>query len=289
MINLFLLGYKALVAFKQLPKKYDEIIDYIVIGTDKNVVKDYSDDIANEALDRGVKFYRRNDELPPMSLYSFAIGWRWIILDYKNLIVFHDSLLPKYRGFNPLVSALINGDSEIGITALKGDRIIDSGDIIKQWKTTISYPLKIQNAIEIVSVGYSFLLESISEMILNESIITSLPQNKELITYSVWRDENDYFINWNWNIDMIIRFIDAVGFPYQGARLRLEDGTIYKVYEAEIWSLNEVINPGYGKVFMKEDGNPIVVCRGGLLKLNDIRTLDNDKAKLPENLRYRFI
>ena len=41
-----------------------------------------------------------------------------MIKNSENLIVFHDSLLPKYRGFAPLVSQLINGEEYLGVTAI---------------------------------------------------------------------------------------------------------------------------------------------------------------------------
>jgi methionyl-tRNA formyltransferase len=57
------------------------------------------------------------------------------------LVVFHDSILPQYRGFNPLVSALINGDSRVGVTAMGTDEF-DKGDIIGQRTIAINIPSK---------------------------------------------------------------------------------------------------------------------------------------------------
>jgi methionyl-tRNA formyltransferase len=49
--------------------------------------------------------------------FNIAISWRWM-LKVSNLIVIHDSLLPKYRGFSPLVNMLINGEDTLGVTVL---------------------------------------------------------------------------------------------------------------------------------------------------------------------------
>ena len=86
--------------------------------------------------------------------YQLAIGWRWLISGTENLIVLHDSLLPKYRGFAPLVNSLINGEQEIGVTAIWAGPEFDAGEIIFQEKAGICYPIKIQEAIEIVSGLY---------------------------------------------------------------------------------------------------------------------------------------
>ena len=44
----------------------------------------------------------------------------------------HDSLLPAYAGFSPLIWALINGEPEVGVTAHLMDDELDAGDIVLQ-------------------------------------------------------------------------------------------------------------------------------------------------------------
>ncbi|MFH1684469.1 MAG: methionyl-tRNA formyltransferase, partial [Candidatus Margulisiibacteriota bacterium] len=50
----------------------------------------------------------------------------------------HASLLPKYRGAAPMQWALLNGEKETGITIMKIDELLDTGDIILQEKVKIS-------------------------------------------------------------------------------------------------------------------------------------------------------
>src|SRR5438309_2053669 len=50
----------------------------------------------------------------------------------------HTSLLPKYRGAAPIQWALLNGDSETGVTIMKMDAGLDTGDILTQEKTAIA-------------------------------------------------------------------------------------------------------------------------------------------------------
>ena len=54
------------------------------------------------------------------------------ILDIPRLGVFniHGSLLPKYRGASPVQSAILNGEKVTGITIMKTDEGIDTGDIL---------------------------------------------------------------------------------------------------------------------------------------------------------------
>lgn len=53
------------------------------------------------------------------------------ILDHAPCINLHASILPKYRGASPIQEALLNGDKETGVTAMKMDLGLDTGDILK--------------------------------------------------------------------------------------------------------------------------------------------------------------
>ncbi len=50
----------------------------------------------------------------------------------------HASLLPRFRGASPIQAAILAGDMETGVTIMKMDEGIDTGDILKQVKTPIS-------------------------------------------------------------------------------------------------------------------------------------------------------
>ena len=229
--TLFLLGEKGLFSLQSLDKNATDTIEKVVIGTDKNVQNDYSTDIQNLCTQINITF--TFDDTNVNSDYLITIGWRKMIVvaNHQKLIVLHDSLLPKYRGFNPLVTALINGDKTVGVTALFGTKEYDKGDIIAQESLSISYPITIQEAIEKVATCYAALLNVIFLKI-KSNALTAIPQDHQKATYSLWRDQEDYFINWNSNAKKIIRFINAVGFPYEGAKFRLNN-EIYTVLEAE--------------------------------------------------------
>src|SRR6267378_4355442 len=49
----------------------------------------------------------------------------------------HTSLLPKYRGAAPIQWALLNGDAETGVTIMKMDAGLDTGEILTQKRTAI--------------------------------------------------------------------------------------------------------------------------------------------------------
>jgi methionyl-tRNA formyltransferase len=59
------------------------------------------------------------------------------ILDHAPCINLHASILPKYRGASPIQEAILYGDKETGVTAMKMDVGLDTGDIIKISKVSI--------------------------------------------------------------------------------------------------------------------------------------------------------
>ena len=61
------------------------------------------------------------------------------ILDIPRLgvINIHASLLPKYRGASPIHYAILNGEKQTGVTIMKTDIGVDTGDMISCEKTQI--------------------------------------------------------------------------------------------------------------------------------------------------------
>lgn len=286
MVKLYLLGKKGIESIKALNNKQISLVDFVVIGTDKNVIEDYSNEIKDFCTGNRIKYSFRNSDSSIESEYNIAIGWRWLIKSNKKTIVFHDSLLPKYRGFAPLVSALINNDNEIGATALLASDEFDKGDIIDQKVINIKYPIKINDAIELISALYSELLVSVINKIESNSI-TLLPQDNSSATYSLWRNDEDYFINWNWDASKIKRFIDSVGFPYLGAKTIIEN-EIITIYDSEEIEDVFIVNRDVGKVLFKQNNGIIVVCGIGLLKIQTLFKQDGTELDISKKFRLKL-
>jgi methionyl-tRNA formyltransferase len=223
--------------------------------------------------------------------YAIAVGWRWMLSPpgTTTLIVFHDSLLPKYRGFNPLVTALINGDHSIGVTAILGSDEYDRGDIIDSESVAITRPMKIANAIELVSGAYTKLATRIAGVIASDSGLPRTKQDESQATYSLWRDDADYVIDWTWDAHRIRDFVHAVGEPYAGARTSVA-GEAVTILDVEIEDDVRVINRDPGKVVFLRDGFPTVVCGSGLLRITCAEYEASDgRLFLPmKSFRVRF-
>ena len=289
-VALYIMSSKGYYVLEEFIKNFGSCpISYIVSCEDKNVQKDFFNEIKILAEKEEINFFTHSENIEKeFNGFRFAISWKWIIEDEKNLIIFHDSILPKYRGFAPLVNCLINNEKKVGVTALFASSEYDKGNIISKKSFEINYPIKIEDVINKIQPLYFELVSDIFTDILNNEEIKSTEQDDTEATYSSWLDSEDYFIDWSWNAKKIKRFVDAVGYPYDNAKAYLEGRQIIKFININIVQDVVVENRErhIGKVIFIRDGVPIVVCNNGLIGLKDIRDESNEKIKI--NFRSRF-
>lgn len=286
-IGLLILGKKGIVTLRELEKfNLLNAINFVVIGFDKSIQNDYSVEAIQFCSANKINWLKREDYIESQHKCDFivAIGWRWLLnLKNNKLITIHDSLLPKYRGFNPLVTALIEGDKVIGATAILANNEVDSGDIITNESIEIQYPIKIEKAIDEVANLYGKILVRI----LKSAFLKPKPQNHSFATYSVWRNEDDYKIDWSWDAQKIARFVDAVGYPYLGA-VTDYNGYSIRVKEVSVEKDLNIINRTNGKILKIDQNQPIIICGKGLIRIKlAITSAEQNEFKF-DKLRVRL-
>lgn len=155
------------------------------------------------------------------------IVWNMPALGTVNV---HASLLPKYRGAAPINHAIINGETETGVTIFKLKKEIDTGNILSQQKIPI---LNSDNAgtlhDKLMLTGAELLLKTIEEMV--NDTIKEIPQDDiigELIQYAPKFFSNLLYIDWNQPVKKIHNFIRGLS-PYPTAHAMLGDKLI-KIY-----------------------------------------------------------
>ena len=287
-VTLYLMGEKGLSALRAI-LPFKSLIRQVVGAQDKNVRADYYDDIRALCNSERIMWHDRREDFRNDSEYAIAVAWRWMIHseDDRKLIVLHDSILPRYRGFAPLVNMLINQEPFIGVTALYANSEFDKGDIIVQKKLSVTYPIRIQDAIESISKLYSEIIFQIFEAINSEASISSCPQDESAATYSLWRDEEDYKIDWNKDAAYIQQFIYSLGFPFKGAYTTI-DHQKFRVLDCKVIEDVVLENRCPGKVLFVRKDYPIVVCGKGMLMITKLMT-DDGLDYLPlKKYRTRF-
>jgi methionyl-tRNA formyltransferase len=281
-------GFEVLNAL--IDRKLQSVISEIVVGRDKNIDNDFANEIISLCKQENIKHFERSEDYQVLSDYSIAISWRWLIPDNKSkLIVLHDSLLPRYRGFAPLVNMLINKEKEIGVSAIFASEEYDKGDIIAQSSTKINYPITISDAIDLISQNYIELVIKIFVALDKGDEIIAVQQNDKFATYSLWRDEEDYIINWQKDSDEILNFINAVSTPYKGAATFINGLQKVRILEVELESDVRIENRDVGKVIFIKNNFPVIVCGSGLVRLLKVIDDKTQEDLLPlKNFRIRL-
>ena len=263
-IGLFLVGTKGQQVLENIVDDID--IEFVLSYNDKNTFDDSFYLMKGICIGRKIRFYE--GKTLPAEEYDgidkiIIIGWQFLLKDHLDkLIIIHDSKLPEYKGWSPTVQYLIDGNQYLGATAFAPTMKMDTGDIYEYACRNIEYPIKIEKALQIVGELYVTLIRDIIE----HNPIPYEMVGKE--SFCVWRDHSDYFIDWSEEAKKIKRFIDAVGYPFAGAKLRYDD-KILTVLDAEVEDCT-IINPTVGKIWSLDDGLPTVITGYGLLKITKI-------------------
>lgn len=259
-------GYGALAAL--LEAGHAPRISEVVTARDVGLREDYHASIVELCESYDVPHSGRGAaRVSPVPTYSIAIAWRWLLgPEAGTVIVLHDSLLPAYRGFAPVVAALIAGERELGVTALIAGETYDTGPVLAQASTPITPPLRIAEAYDLLEPIYAEIATDVFARLSSGEALQAVDQGHGSATYSLWRDGEDYRIDWADSSERIQRVVFALGSPFAGARARLNGEEVIIEDVVPVPDV-QVVERHVGKVIWLEDGLPVVVCGEGLLKV----------------------
>ena len=173
--------------------------------------------------------------LDPDFFVTFAFGQilSQEVLDIPKYetINLHVSLLPKYRGANPIQRAIINGDTETGICTMITELGLDCGDIC------LKYPIKItekMNCVELFEICANESPRLVEETLLGlvKGTITPQKQCEEGICFADKLQKEECKINWNCSAKEIHNLVRGV-YKCPSAHFEYQ-GKIIKVLETEV-------------------------------------------------------
>src|SRR3989339_1045174 len=127
--------------------------------------------------------------------YGLIIPQRVLDLPKKGIINVHTSLLPNYRGASPIQTALMNGETQTGVTIMKMDAGLDTGPIILQKMLDIApddtYTTIDEKMAKIAILG---LLEAIPQYI--SGALQPVPQDNSKATTTKQLTREDGRVDW---------------------------------------------------------------------------------------------
>ncbi|MGL4611026.1 MAG: methionyl-tRNA formyltransferase [Trueperaceae bacterium] len=143
----------------------------------------------------------------------------------------HGSLLPKYRGAAPIQWALINGESETGISIMQTEAGLDTGPVRLVTKLNIEESDTALTLFEKLShVGAKAMAEALE--LLERGKLPSIPQDDSKVTHAAQLEKEDGRIRWQETAKQISdRFRGVVAYPgswttFKGDTLKVHDITV---------------------------------------------------------------
>ncbi len=179
----------------------------------------------------------------------------------------HASLLPKYRGAAPIQWAVIDGEKTAGVTIMKMDSGLDTGDMYAVAEIPLAADETGGSLFDRLSeLGASLLADTLPKIASGE--LTPVPQPAESPNgYARMITKEDGRIDWSRPAEELERRIRGV-IPWPGAFSRLNDKTL-KIWKAEILEGDSGMEPGQVTAAGKEG---LTVQTGqGQIRITDLQ------------------
>jgi methionyl-tRNA formyltransferase len=159
--------------------------------------------------------------------YGQIIPQSIIDIPRHGIVNVHGSLLPKYRGAAPIQWAIANGETITGVTTMRINAGLDTGDMLLKWETPIGAE---ENAVQLGErmshAGANLLIETLGHP------VVPTPQDDSQATLAPILKKEDGIIDWNWPAAKI--FNRARGFlPWPGAYTFFR-GQIFHIWKARV-------------------------------------------------------
>lgn len=157
-------------------------------------------------------------------------GWMLHLPPYGNINV-HASLLPKYRGAAPIQWAIANGETITGVTTMKIDQGLDTGDILLKRTMEIRFEdTAVTLAPRLAQLGADLLVETLEE--LQQGTVTPVPQDDSQATLAPILKKEDGLVDFSRSATEIHNRLR--GFqPWPGAYTRFR-GKNLKIVSARV-------------------------------------------------------
>ena len=157
--------------------------------------------------------------------YGQIIPQSIIDLAPLGIINVHASLLPKYRGAGPVQWAILNGETITGVTTMRIDAGLDTGDILLKARTEIGPE---ETAVELGNrlavMGADLLVETLER--LDWGTLTPEKQNPAEATYAPLLKKEDGLIDWRQPAAAIHNRVRGLQ-PWPGAFTRIQGHTLH--------------------------------------------------------------
>jgi len=171
----------------------------------------------------------------------------------------HPSLLPNWRGASPIQRPIMNGDEETGITIIKMDEGLDSGDMISQEKFPLNGDETYKDLAQKLSfMGADILVKTLNNLESGNYNLTK--QDHSASTYAKKIEKSELEIDWNTTAQEIERKIRGLNGSMEANFIH--NGEKIKIFKAEILDFTSKNNEA-GKIL---DDKLAIQCGKGIIR-----------------------
>jgi len=200
----------------------------------------------------------------------------------------HASLLPRWRGAAPIERAILEGDKETGISIIKMNEGLDTGDILLEKKYTISNHETAQTLHDSLSnIGAKAILETLIML----PTLKARPQQNNDATYAEKVTKDEAQIDWHQSAEQISRVIRAFNprpIAYTNAIAKQFKNRVLRIIEAEIVNRQTTSSPG--EVIKYEKNVCYVATSNGVINLKKVQLSGKKEVSIKDfNNAYQLI
>ncbi|MBQ7643027.1 MAG: methionyl-tRNA formyltransferase [Clostridia bacterium] len=192
----------------------------------------------------------------------------------------HGSLLPKYRGASPIQYAVINGDKKTGITVMKTDVGMDTGDILKEYELEILPDETYGELANRLSVLAAEVVVPSLDLISENHILKRQDDSISSVVKPIKKE--DSIIDFTNNSETVKNFINGLN-PSPVARTWLYNKTL-KIFKASKADFS-----GKAGEVVKCDDELIVACGAGSIIISELQEEGGKRMSACDFIRGRKI
>ena len=220
-------------------------------------------------------FKKLKPDLVIVVAYGKILPTKLLNIDKTLFINVHASLLPKWRGAAPIHRAIMNMDTETGVSIMKIVPRLDAGPVMLQEKIKISQEMSYENLSKKMSViGAKLILKSIK--LIENNRANFIEQNESEATYAKKIKKNESRINWNESAKKNIAKINAF-HSNPGCWFKLSDERIKIIKATEVEK-----NGNPGTIL---DNKMTIACSKNAIKILELKKEGKKQMSIDEYLK----
>jgi methionyl-tRNA formyltransferase len=226
-----------------------------------------------------------NADIMITAAYGQILRQNVLDLTPKGVINIHASLLPKYRGSSPIQWCIVKGETETGVTIMKTDIGVDTGDMIIARSISIGEQETAGELFDRLSVlGQEVLLEALD--LIENGQETYTKQDESKMSHYPMLDKDSGHISFDSSAQDIVNLCRGFN-PWPVAYVNLDEMNRLKVYKASI-AQGDFAAYNNGDIISCDSKNGLIVkCGDGAVSLDIIQSAGTKAMPAKDYLRGR--